>query len=522
MKNRIFIYGILTILFTIIFAGCKDDSVSGNSPQVIYPSDILVIDLNEVTNPSIICVVNSEVGLESVELYIVYKDGREEQLDKITSFYNKYSYSVNVKPLFNSEMAKFKVTAIDAAGQKTNSELPLSILAMSGLPNIEFTDGTNPITSINYIEDDPTPNVYVNVSSEEELKYLVFYKVKALTTEMINDTVWFYNGEKEATVNLTTYGDGYQFEKGLTELKARVAAGSRNKTKEASVTVNFGAAVQLHINETDDLFNGLPKNGTASFSGSVETATDIASLKYQLVARDGSLLGSPINISLTGSSFNTTFTALPTLGSVLVTATASNGKSDEYTIFVHVGYKLHHLMASLSGTATQNIYTSPGCFFSAEKGRVFTYCEGKENSAFVDVGFATWSSNANIRLLSLRRDDKFRTLTECSPHSYSDGAVRDWPYRNEYDVATSSIQYADFDKSTITDIESASIGANEVDGVSIVNGFATSPSGQKVGIYQTNIGGASKKVIIAYDKLESYNSSQPILSKIWFYAKVEL
>lgn len=516
-------YSLFFIALGISFVACVEPKLSGNVPAVAYASESLNVDLNDLSQPAVICVVNSEIGLKSVSMYTIDSIENEVQLDKtITSFYNPHAYSVSVKPFYTNNMRKFKIVATDFAGQVTVSELPLSITPLTGLPNIAFSDGISNISTINHIEGDPTPNIFVNVSSEEKLKYLLFYQIKGMVTEMINDTIWFYNAEKQATINLKTLGDGYNFPKGLTALKAKIVAGNRNKSKETTLNVVFKAAVQIQLSQTDADFNGLIKNSSVPFSGTIDAATELQSFSYKLIARNGTVISDNQNIPISGNTFSDTFIAYPNLGSVILTAKTVDGKTDERTVKVHVGYKMYHLLASLSGTTTANINTSPGCFFSAEKGMVYDYCGGKANSAFVDIGFGTWNSNKDIRMMRLDTATKFRTLTTCSPNSYTDGAVQDWFVVNKYDVSTSNMAYADFEKSTVTDIENSTEGANLAAGVFIADNFATSPSGQTVGLYKANIGGVQKKVIIAFDKIESINASQPIFSTFWFYAKVQL
>lgn len=522
------LYILLTLVFTLacttVFTSCDPVIESGTAPQMLFPSDSLVVDLNDLNHPALICVINSQTGLKSIELFVEKESGQQEKLDKtITNFYNPHAHSLNIKPVYSEDMRKIIIVATDLAGQKTTSELPLKVIPLYGLPDVHFTDGANEITHVEYIEGDESPDVFAVIESEETINYLIFYQVKGLLTQMINDTVFFYGGEKQVSVNLKTTGDGYNFERGLTALKVRVVVGARNKSREAVLDVTFRAAIKIHLTQDEEYFNGLQKNGSIPFSGTLEVATSVQSLSYKLLARDGSLIAPDQNVSFNVSNvFSDTFTAHPTLGSVVFTATTNDGKTDELTVNVHVGYKIYHLMASLSGTAAANINTTPGCFFSAEKGRVYDYCGGRDNSAFVDIGFATWNSNRDIRMQRLDSPAKFRTLTSCSPNSFTDGAVRDWATVNIYNVANANIAYADFHKATITDIENAAVGANLANGVYLADNFATGPSGQTVGIYEASINGQMKKVIVAFDKAESVNTAQPIYSTFWFYAKVQL
>lgn len=524
-KFNIILALILVMISTSVFTSCDPLIEPGEAPVVIFPSDSLVVDLNELNHPPLICVVNSQTGLKSIELFVENESGQREKLDKtISIFYNPFAHSLNIKPVYAEDMRKIIIVATDKAGQVTTRELPLIVVPLYGLPEVHFSDGSNEITFIEYIEGDESPDVFAVIQSEERINYLIFYQVKGLLTQMINDTIKFYAGETEAAINLKTIGDGYNFERGLTALKAKVVVGARNKSREAVLDVTFRAAIKVHLNQNEEYFNGLEKNGSIPFSGTIEVATTVQSLSYKILARDGSLITPDQSVSVAANNtFSASFTAHPTAGSVVFTATTTDGKTDELRMNLHVGYKLYHLMASLSGTASANINSSPGCFFSAEKGRVYDYCGGRDNSAFVDVGFATWNSNKDIRLLRLDRADKFRTLTTCSPNSNTaDGAIRDWETVNVYNVATANITYANFKNATVTDIENAPLGSNAANGVYIADNFASSPSGQTVGIYEASINGVMKKVIIAFDKTESVNTAQPIYSTFWFYAKVQL
>lgn len=507
MKNRILTYGILAILFATVFSSCKEELPTGDAPVVIYPSTQLTVDLNDKDHPAIICVVNSELGLKSVSTYIITKDNEEKQLDKtITSFYNPHSYSVNIKPLYNEDMLKFKIIAVDITGQKTLSELPVEVLPMYGLPDIVFSDGVNHITVINYVEGDATPNVFVEASSEEELKFLVFYQEKGSISGIINDTIWFSGGEKQAVINLTTHGDGYEFEKGLTGLKAKVAAGPRNKIKEASLKVNYKAAIQIFPHQTDDDFNGLPENATAIISGTIETATSVASLTYRLVARDGTDISAPVHIPVTDNAFQTVFTALSDIASVVLLATSIDGKTDEYVFNVHVGYKYYRLLANAASRDNDS-------YLCTSDGKIYTAAGAKDIYRDIDVGFGTFSSNTRVSICRLDNTDKL---------SGTNGA-NNWPSdKNVYYLATANangITTSNFDNLTIDVIKTVpAVTENATKNIHIINidGSAYGQNNSNVVYYQRKDG---KRVFVTGDGLEPSLSTT---EKAYFYIKVKV
>ena len=81
-------------------------------------TESMSIDLNKTNNPSIVCVINSEVGLKSVQSCIVKEGDIEMEIDNpVTDFFNKNSYSLSQTPVYTEDMIGFKVSATDINGQ---------------------------------------------------------------------------------------------------------------------------------------------------------------------------------------------------------------------------------------------------------------------------------------------------------------------------------------------------------------------------------------------------------------------
>lgn len=284
--------------------------------------------------------------------------------------------------------------------------------------------------------------------------------------------------------------------------------------------------IKITTNQSDDDFNGLYKDAIVPFTGTIETPTEVSSLTYKLVARDGTIIQNEQNLTLTDNEFTDTFNAHPTLGSIVLSASTPNGEVDEVTLNVHVGYKQYHILSSLAGYSNWNTSSQPGPIFSAEKGAIFDFCSAKDNSEFMDFAFSTWNGDKDIKMLRLDTGAKLRTPGECSPNDWTDGAERDWPVVNLYDLSVcNTITYEGFAESTIVDIEDAVL-PNSNSRINIASDFATDPKNQDVGIYETNIEGEKKRVIITFDKTESVydeGSNQKIIfSTFWFYARVQL
>ncbi len=518
------------MILSVAFS-CKDDEVLKSPPTVLYPSEELVINLNNAGIPSIICVVNSEEGLKTVEMFIVKKNAEdkltEEQLDRpVTSFYNPTTYSVNQTTSFTEDMVAFKLVATDRSGQVTISQLPIKVIPVIGLPNAYFSsdkEGSNKMNSIVYVEDDPMPDVFVNVSSEEELNYLVLFQTTEYGTTRINDTIFFRNSEKSAVINLKTWesGESYIFEKGTTAIRAKVSAGELNKNRETFLVVDYKHAVSLTLNENSEFYNGIKNGQVYSFSGNISSANALNRFTYRMVKRDGSVSKDNTNISIgADGKFKVDFTAENNLGSIIIEAENSAGKVNSRTLEMHVGYKYYYLFASLAAAKNTDFSSGTGPIFSAELGNIFTFCAGKEQYQSMDVGFAIWNNNKNIRLTSLETKSKFDSGTgTCSPvGTYPDA----WPGRNTYTIGKSAVKWNDFEKATIDDFKTEPIIIESTEGVTVFTNMTTVPIPMNVAVYEAIIKGQPKRVLITVDSVVKHEQKTPGNSTIMAKIKVEL
>lgn len=528
---KLILSGVISLLFVFFIFSCKDEDALKDAPVVLFPTDALTVDLNTVSTPSIICVVNAAGGLKSVSMYIVRVDENgkevEEELDRpVTSFYNPTTYSVNQPTSFSEDMVRFKLIAIDRAGQVTIAEQPIEVIPIVGLPEIYFSsdqDGLNKINTVTYVEDDPMSDIFVHVSSEEKLKYLVLSQTTGSGTSLINDTIRFSNDEKKAVANLKTWSNGetYVFDKGTTAIRAKVVAGDLLKGREATLGVTYKFAVSLTLNEDLSGYNGLPVGGTSSFSGTILSPNPLNRFIYRLMARDGSILqeDSPIRVGEDGA-FRVDFEAGATLGAVHIEAENSAGKINSRVLDVHVGYKYYYLLASLANAKNTDFTSETGPVFSAELGGMFSFCGGKSQYKLMDAGFGIWNNNKNIKLSNLNIASKFDAgKGNCSPIGSSDDV---WPDRNAYPLGKSVIAWADFDKAAITDFKSEPVVMETSEGTLLFKDMTTKPVPVGVAIYEASINGQYKKVLVAVDKLVKHDAKTPGNSTMMVKFKVEL
>lgn len=282
MRSKLYI--IISILCVSLgWWSCdNEDKQTGPAPEILFMTESMSIDLNKTNNPSIVCVINSEVGLKQVQSWIVKEGDLEVEIDNpVTDFFNRNSYSLAQTPVYTEDMIGFKVSAIDVNGQNSTLILPFEVIPLRDAPVVSFNDGIN---EINYKEGDPMPVISVKVSSEENLRYIAFSEVVNRLERIVPingvDTLKFTNNEKEYILNLQD--DGFQFKVGTTAIKIATGAGSADmvKVKIGTLKVNFqeipapevlfDIAGDIQVNEFADL----------TVTGKINSQTKVVSVNY--------------------------------------------------------------------------------------------------------------------------------------------------------------------------------------------------------------------------------------------------
>ncbi len=289
MKSKVYII-ISFICASLCWLSCNDDEKhTGSAPEILFMTESMSIDLNKTNNPSIVCVINSEVGLNSVQSWIVKEGDIEVEIDNpVTSFFNKNSYSLAQTPVYTEDMIGFKVSATDANGQTSTLTLPFEVIPLRDAPVVSFNEGIN---EINYREGDPMPSISIKISSEENLRYVAFSEVVNRLEKVVpingQDTLKFTNNEKEYVLNLQD--DDFQFKVGTTAIKIAVGAGSSDmvKIKIGTLKVNFeeipapeilfDSEGDLQVNEFADL----------TVTGKINSQSKVTSVSYYKETTEG-------------------------------------------------------------------------------------------------------------------------------------------------------------------------------------------------------------------------------------------
>lgn len=289
MKSKVYII-ISFICASLCWLSCNDDEKhTGSAPEILFMTESMSIDLNKTNNPSIVCVINSEVGLNSVQSWIVKEGDIEVEIDNpVTSFFNKNSYSLAQTPVYTEDMIGFKVSATDASGQTSTLTLPFEVIPLRDAPVVSFNEGIN---EINYREGDPMPSISIKISSEENLRYVAFSEVVNRLEKVVpingQDTLKFTNNEKEYVLNLQD--DDFQFKVGTTAIKIAAGAGSSDmvKIKIGTLKVNFeeipapeilfDSEGDLQVNEFADL----------TVTGKINSQSKVTSVSYYKKTTEG-------------------------------------------------------------------------------------------------------------------------------------------------------------------------------------------------------------------------------------------
>lgn len=289
MKSKVYII-ISFICASLCWLSCNDDEKhTGSAPEILFMTESMSIDLNKTNNPSIVCVINSEVGLNSVQSWIVKEGDIEVEIDNpVTSFFNKNSYSLAQTPVYTEDMIGFKVSATDANGQTSTLTLPFEVIPLRDAPIVSFNEGIN---EINYREGDPMPSISIKISSEENLRYVAFSEVVNRLEKVVpingQDTLKFTNNEKEYVLNLQD--DDFQFKVGTTAIKIAAGAGSSDmvKIKIGTLKVNFeeipapeilfDSEGDLQVNEFADL----------TVTGKINSQSKVTSVSYYKETTEG-------------------------------------------------------------------------------------------------------------------------------------------------------------------------------------------------------------------------------------------
>lgn len=543
MKKLVFLaYAAAIALIAAGFASCKDEIEALSAPVVKFGSDMLRVDLNTLEKPPVVCVVESETGLSKIESYIISESEEGIQTktmigNPVTQFpLNNKHHSLKLDVSFEEGMAAIQVIATDRAGQSSSESLPVEIKPLVPLPEVAFVNTQGILSDLLYVEGDEAPAISISASSEETLQYFVIFEEKEGTTQRLCDTIHVSDlGVKSYEFPLQLDGEPYIPTEGVTGLRVRVTAGEMNKSSEASMTLTIKPAITITINEDEPRFNGIPVGSAFTISGNiVAVKNNLVEQSYDLIARDKSPISQNNPLSIDGSGnflLNIESDAVTAdLGFVVMKAVSADGKSKEETMPVHVGYKYYYLEAGVALDASTT--SEAKIFFNSTDGVMYNYAEALQNSKYVDVGFALWSSNKNIRLNELS-NNKFNSqkaeIKDLTPFTNLIGEpdrAQRWEVVNDFPMGVIEIDADAFDAATITDFqgEFTPFSSTAQQNIADLTKWPQASVVMNTMVYKKTIDGVSKNVLIIFDKPIAHpdGGKGSESTRFMFKAKVEL
>lgn len=130
----------------------EPDYSKTSEPRISLMMEELRPDLNRVDNTPVVCVVFSEAGLKSVNVYITENE-TEILLNSITEFKDAHQYSVKESPLWNEGINSVRIVATDVANRSVEATMGVVVTPVLPAPAISF--GTE-IIVIDERKEDPT------------------------------------------------------------------------------------------------------------------------------------------------------------------------------------------------------------------------------------------------------------------------------------------------------------------------------------------------------------------------------
>ena len=161
-----------------VFISCSKEEYSPGALDIQFQFETLPIDLNVVDNPFITCIIRSETGLKSVQMFIEDTDGDRTQYKMdITEFFNPRHCSLHERPVYSDEMAAFIIKAVDLGGAVLEGRLGFDVKKKVNAPVI-----TLKTEEISFKEGEPVPEFGFEVSSDSDLSSVKVEIIQSATS----------------------------------------------------------------------------------------------------------------------------------------------------------------------------------------------------------------------------------------------------------------------------------------------------------------------------------------------------
>lgn len=413
-----------------------------------------------------------------------------------------------------------KTTAVKvyvSAGDQSKPKIKVATLKVVFVeipgPEVVFTGGAsisaNEFTHV---------TITGSITAEAKIKEVKFFRKKANGNVLLN--------EVNLSPSQSTYPFSIQLDRILMDDQGLIvqATDGNNKTTSFTYTVSVievAPAPAIVINQTADAFNGFDTGQYIVLTGSITTLSGFQSVDFVVYDNTGTIIQRlPINHSGNNISLNTSFMATNTTRKVGVEVIDINGKATNVYRDVHVGYYYAHVLMSMAGEdnkATSDTGPLPGPFFSAKNRKAMSYIEGKAAPLECDVAFHTQSSHGAVRAGNMTYA---RGSAKFTGHTKINAGLDTWGTSTNYTIKSiSAINRADFDETTIDQIETLTFTGSSESPVIASGAFPNPVPANMVVGYQAQIDGQLKNVMFIYDVFDNMPADK---SASTFYIKVKI
>lgn len=255
---------IAVILGVALSASChKEEFVAGNI-EMEFQFENLPVDLNIVDNPYITCVIRSETGLKSIQMFLESEDGTLTQYkDDITEFFNPTHYSIYERPVYKEGMAAFVVKAIDLGGSVKVGRVTFEIFSKVNPPVIRFNTD-----AISFAEGDPIPQFSFVVTSDADLESVSVELIQSAVSSDLVDMVVEFTDARNFEFDSAAYElNQYDFNR-IPQLIRVVAVDAYGKISISTLKINYKAlpAPVVSVNQPSTVteFEDCVINGNAT------------------------------------------------------------------------------------------------------------------------------------------------------------------------------------------------------------------------------------------------------------------
>lgn len=413
-----------------------------------------------------------------------------------------------------------KTTAVKvyvSAGEQSKPKIKVATL------KIEFTEIPGPeviFTGGASISANEFSNVTIagSITAEAKIKQVKLFRKKTSGNVLLNE------------VNLSPTQASYPFSVQLERLTMEDQGLIVQATDGNNKTTSFTCAVQVvetapaptvTLNQAIEAFNGVDDGQNITLTGSISTLSGYQSVDFVVYDNTGAIIQRiPVSYSGNNITLNPTFAATKSTRKVGIEVVDINGKVTNIYRDVHVGYYYARVLMSMAGEdskATSDTGPLPGPFFSAKNRKAMSYIEGKAAPMECDVAFHTQSTYGAVRVGNMTYA---RGSAKFTGHTKTGAGLDTWGTSTNYTVKTiSAVNRADFDETTIDNLEALTFTGSSESPVIASGAFPNPVPANMVIGYQAQIDGQPKNVMFIYDMFDNMPADK---SASTFYIKVKI